>query len=152
MPGKSTDPIREANMVYLEHVNIVVRDMQSALDFYSAAFPHWKIRTRGSGDWYGTARNWVHFGDDYQYLAMSDNGQGENRDLKRHDLGLAHFAFVVENVEALIKRMLDAGYEISIPLNEEPFRKNVYFIDPSGFEVEFVEYLSDLPEQRNLTG
>jgi hypothetical protein len=35
-------------------------------------------------------------------------------------------------------------------LNEEAFRKNVYFVDPSGFEVEFVEYLSDLPEERNL--
>ncbi|MCI5106989.1 MAG: VOC family protein [Pseudomonadales bacterium] len=150
MPGKSTKHIREMTMVYLEHVNIVVREMQSALDFYSTAFPHWKVRSQGSGDWYGSPRNWLHFGDDTQYLAMSDNGQGENRDLKSLNLGLAHFAFVVENVEALIKRMLDAGYEIAIPLNEEPFRKNVYFVDPSGFEVEFVEYLSDLPEERNL--
>jgi hypothetical protein len=27
----------------------------------------------------------------------------------------------------------------------------VYFIDPNGFEVEFVEYLSDIPAQRNLS-
>ena len=31
----------------------------------------------------------------------------------------------------------------------EPFRKNVYYVDPNGFEVEFVEYLSDDPEERN---
>lgn len=138
-------------MIYLEHVNIVVGDMQSSLDFYAAAFPHWKVRTRGSGDWYGTPRNWLHFGDDYQFLAMSDNGQGENRNLESHDLGLAHFAFVVEDIDAIIERLTKAGYEIAIPLNEEPYRRNVYFIDPSGFEVEFVQYLSDLPDQRNLS-
>ncbi len=27
--------------------------------------------------------------------------------------------------------------------------ENAYFIDPNGFEVEFVEYLSDLPCERN---
>jgi catechol 2,3-dioxygenase-like lactoylglutathione lyase family enzyme len=33
----------------------------------------------------------------------------------------------------------------------DPHRRNVYFMDPSGIEVEFVQYCSDLPSQRNLS-
>lgn len=137
-------------MLHLEHLNLVVRDMDETLAFYRAAFPHWDIRTSGSGKWYGTPRNWLHFGDDYQYLAFSDNGQGEMRDLESLEVGLAHFAFVVADIDALSKRLTDAGFAIAIELNVEPHRKNIYFIDPTGYEVEFVEYLSDLPDQRNL--
>ncbi len=57
---------------------------------------------------------------------------------------------MTDNIDAVIKRLEDAGYEIAKEGTKEVFRKNVYFLDPAGFEVEFVEYLSDLPEQRNL--
>lgn len=138
-------------MLHLEHLNLVVRDMDETLQFYGAAFPHWRVRTSGSGEWYGTPRNWLHFGDDYQYLAFSDNGQGQMRNLETLDVGLAHFAFVVADIGAITRRLTDAGFDIAIPLNVEPYRKNIYFIDPTGYEVEFVEYLSDLPEERNLS-
>ena len=36
------------------------------------------------------------------------------------------------------------------PGPDEPHRRNVYFVDPDGMDVEFVEYLSDLPAERNL--
>ncbi len=135
--------------MYLEHINLIVNDFNTMLRFYGAAFPHWKIRSEGTGEWYGKARKWLHFGDDYHYIAMSDNGEGENRDLTGHQLGLAHFAYVVKNVDRLIERLEQAGYQVDKQGAEHPHRKNVYFIDPMGFEVEFVEYLSDLPEERN---
>ena len=138
-------------MLHLEHINLTVSDIPAMLKFYQAAFPHWKVRTSGDGDWYGKPRHWLHFGDDYQYLALSDNAEGENRDLTGHQVGLAHFAFVTDNIDAVSKRLTAAGFPIAKPGADEPFRKNVYFIDPEGFEVEFVEYLSDLPEQRNLS-
>ena len=47
-------------------------------------------------------------------------------------------------------RLQQAGYAIAKPGAKEPFRKNVYFVDPAGFEVEFVECLSDIPAERNL--
>ena len=47
--------------------------------------------------------------------------------------------------------MSNAGFDISHQGPEEPFRRNVYYIDPNGFEVEFLEYCSDLPAERNLT-
>lgn len=136
-------------MIQLEHLNLVVADLGRSLAFYRAAFPHWHIRAKGGGEWYGKPRTWVHFGDDYQYLALSDFGEGPNRDLAGHQVGLAHFAFVVTDINAVIERLQAAGFAVDNPGAQEPWRRNVYFIDPDGFEVEFVQYLSDLPAQRN---
>ena len=136
--------------MHLEHVNLVVTDIDAMLKFYRAAFPHWRIRDEGRGEWYSKPRRWVHFGDDYQYLVFGDHGEGTNRDLAGHNVGLAHFAYVTRNLEALVTRLTNAGYEIAASGATEPFRKNIYFIDPAGFEVEFIEYLSDLPAERNF--
>ncbi|WP_299798489.1 VOC family protein [uncultured Shewanella sp.] len=136
-------------MIHLEHLNLVVRDIPEALNFYRAAFPHWKVRGGGEGSWHGKPRDWVHFGDDYQYLTFNNDGVGENRDLKGHQVGLAHFAFVTNNLDAVIERLMSAGYPVDKEGAEDDFRKNVYYIDPNGYEVEFVEYLSDIPSERN---
>ena len=56
----------------LEHLNLVVKDISEALVFYKAAFPHWRIRTRGQAQWYGVERNWVHFGDRFAGLSCGD--------------------------------------------------------------------------------
>lgn len=138
-------------MLHLEHINLTVADVPAMLKFYQAAFPHWHVRTSGSGEWYGKPRNWLHFGDDFQYIALSDNGEGENRDLTGHQVGLAHFAFVTDNIDAVTNRLTAAGYPVAKQGADEPYRKNIYFIDPSGFEVEFVQYLSDVPGERNLS-
>ncbi len=138
-------------MIQLEHINLVVSDIPAMLRFYQAVFPHWKVRDEGSGEWFGKARNWLHFGDEYQYIAMSDHGEGENRRIEGHQVGLAHFAYVTNNLDALINRLLEADFEIAKDGAQDTYRKNIYFIDPAGFEVEFVEYLSDDPKQRNLS-
>ncbi|MFV7769099.1 VOC family protein [Shewanella marisflavi] len=136
-------------MIHLEHINLVVTDIDRALNFYRAAFPHWTVRGGGQGSWYGKPRNWIHFGDEYQYIAFNDDGEGENRDLKGHQVGLAHFAFVTQDLDGVITRLNQAGFEVDKEGQEDPYRRNVYFIDPNGYEVEFVQYLSDLPAQRN---
>jgi catechol 2,3-dioxygenase-like lactoylglutathione lyase family enzyme len=133
----------------LEHLNLVVQDISASLTFYQAAFPHWKVRTKGESSWHGVKRNWLHFGDDYNYLTFNDNGVGINRDLTGHQVGLAHFAFETSNINTVIERLELAGFTIAKPGAKDRYRKNVYFIDPDGFEVEFVEYLSDLPFERN---
>ncbi|MAG75409.1 MAG: glyoxalase [Colwelliaceae bacterium] len=135
--------------MYLEHVNLVVSDIEEQLKFYQAVFPHWKVRSEGTGDWHGKPRRWLHFGDDYHYIAFSDNGEGENRDLIGHQVGLAHFAYVTDNLDALIARLENAGFQVHKAGAENDFRKNIYFLDPAGFEIEFVQYLSDIPEERN---
>lgn len=136
-------------MIRLEHLNLVVKDIPTALRFYQAAFPHWRIRAKGQTHWYEKPRNWLHFGDDYNYLTFNDNGEGDNRSLEGHQPGLAHMAFVVDDVDALVERLAQADFKPSNLGTEHPFRKNKYFQDPDNFEIEFVEYLSDFPEERN---
>ncbi len=136
-------------MVHLEHLNLVVRDIPSSVKFYLAAFPHWRIRQQGESQWNGKDRKWLHIGDDYQYLTLNDNGEGENRDLDGQQTGLAHFAYVVNSLDNVMERLAAAGFDKDHDGATEPFRKNVYYVDPNGFEVEFVEYLSDDPEERN---
>jgi len=136
-------------MIRLEHLNMVVTDIDAMVKFYGAAFPHWSVRLRGEGEWYGRQRRWLHFGDDNNYLTFNDDGDEPIRQLGGHQVGVAHFGYVIDNMDALVERMTAAGYKMSHTGREEPFRKNTYYIDPAGFEVEFVQYLSDLPEERN---
>lgn len=136
-------------MLHLEHLNLVVTDIPAALAFYQAAFPHWQVRDSGTSNWYGKSRQWLHFGDDYQYLTFNDDGEGDNRDLSSHQPGLAHFAFVTGDLDTLVARLAAAGFTPNTDGADEPFRKNLYYIDPAGFEVEFVQYLSDIPAERN---
>ncbi|MFC3034347.1 VOC family protein [Pseudoalteromonas fenneropenaei] len=130
-------------------MNLVVDDIPAMLRFYQAAFPHWYVRSQGQGEWYGKARTWLHFGDERQYIALSDHGEGQNRDLSGHQVGFAHFAYVVNNLKAVVERLVAAGFQVDKLGAKHPHRDNVYFIDPAGFEVEFVEYFSDIPAERN---
>ncbi|GIU14751.1 MULTISPECIES: VOC family protein [Shewanella] len=136
-------------MMHLEHLNLVVKDIPTTLAFYQAIFPHWKTRGGGVSQWYGVDRNWVHFGDDYQYLTFNDDGVGNNRDLSGHQVGLAHFAFVVDDLDGVIARLAAIGHPVDKDGAEDPYRRNAYYIDPDGYEVEFVQYLSDVPSERN---
>jgi catechol 2,3-dioxygenase-like lactoylglutathione lyase family enzyme len=136
-------------MIQIEHINLVVKDIQETLSFYQAAFPHWSVRGGDKGEWFSKPRNWIHFGDDYQYLAFSDNGVGENRDLSGHQIGLAHVAFVTNDITSVIQRLNGAGFSIAKDGAADDYRQNVYFIDPNGYEVEFVQYSTDLPALRN---
>ena len=136
-------------MIHLEHVNLIVRDIEETLTFYRAVFPHWSIRGGDKGEWSGKPRNWIHFGDDYQYLAFGDNGVGENRDLAGHQVGLAHFAYVTDDIAGIIQRLTDAGFSIAKDGMDDEYRQNIYFLDPNGYEVEFVQYNTDIPTLRN---
>lgn len=136
-------------MITLEHINLVVRDLSQTLTFYQAAFPHWEVRGGAESKWYGKSRRWLHFGDDYQYLAFNDEGKGNNRDLTSNNVGLAHFAFITNDMQGVIERLAQAGFEVDKQGASDTYRSNNYFIDPNGYEIEFVQYHSDLPEQRN---
>ncbi len=136
-------------MMHLEHLNLVVKDMPKTLEFYQAAFPHWSKRGGGKSEWYGHPRNWIHFGDDYQYLTFNDSGTGENRDLTSHQVGLAHLAYVTNDIKGVIKRLDQAGFPEKIAYDGDQYRANVYFEDPNGYEIEFVQYFNDIPRLRN---
>ena len=136
----------------LEHANLVVKDIQSSLDFLLTAFPLWRVRGEGQGKWAGRARSWLHVGDDDYYLTLNDGAEGEVRDLRGITPGLAHLGFVVDDVDSLIQRLTNKGYEIDIVGQNHPYRKAVYFIDPNGFQFEFIQYLSSDAVLKNQYG
>jgi catechol 2,3-dioxygenase-like lactoylglutathione lyase family enzyme len=134
----------------LEHVNLVTEDIDVTISFLKIAFPHWKIRGQGKGEWYGKPRTWVHFGEDDTYLAISDHGKAPNRDLTGDSMGLAHIGFVVDDLDGLIARYAAHGYQPSEERLITEHRKSAYYIDGAGFEYEFNQYMSDIPAQRHV--
>ncbi len=139
-------------MPRLEHVNLVVQDMDATLDFIQTAFPDWKVRGQGESEWYGKKRQWLHVGTDEYYISLNAGTDDNNRDLKGHSPGLAHIGFFVDDVAGISSRLQTKGYEIATIGADHPHRKTIYFIDPAGFEFEFIQYLSEKPEEKNMYG
>lgn len=135
---------------YLEHANITVGDIDKAIKFLTTAFPDFKVRGGGESETGGGIRKWLHIGTDVTYVALeSVSSKDEGTRRLYRDVGINHIGFVVEDVEAIIKRLKNAGYKESISVEPHPFRKRVYFYDSDGIEYEFIEYLSDDFSERN---
>lgn len=131
--------------IYLEHANITVNNLQEAIRFFQSAFPHFKVRGGGND-----MREWIHIGDDDTYIAIN---QAKQRDLKvdkNYDkIGINHLGFVVQDVEKIANNLLSCGYKRDFPKEVEQFRIRDYFADADGNQYEFVQYLSDKPEEKN---
>jgi len=139
--------LNKANQkVYLEHANITVNDIKESVNFFKTAFPHFIVR---GGD--EELKHWLHLGDDYTYIAIQQAVEGlGNTYTKNYDrIGINHVAFVVSNIEEVANRLLDGGYKRDYPTQLEKFRIREYFADTDGNEFEFIEYLSDVIEERN---
>lgn len=131
--------------IYLEHANITVNDLQEAVKFFQTAFPHFKIRGGGNG-----LREWVHLGDEDTYLAINQAKLSDLKVDKNYDkIGINHLGFVVKNVEKVANNLLRNGYKRDFPKEVEQFRIRDYFADADGNQYEFIQYLSDKPEEKN---
>jgi len=133
------------NHMYLEHANITVNNLKEAIKFFQTAFPHFKIRGGGS-----ERREWVHLGDDYTYIAINQATQDDSKVEKNYEsAGINHLGFVVPNVEEIANNLLIQGYKRDFPKEVEQFRIRDYFADADGNQYEFIQYLSENPEERN---
>lgn len=131
--------------MYLEHANITVNNLEEAIKFFQTAFPHFKIR--GSGH---DRREWVHLGDDNTYIALNKAKLHNLKVDKNYDkIGINHLGFVVENVEEIANNLLKNGYERDFPKEVEEFRIRDYFADTDGNQYEFIQYLSEVPAEKN---
>jgi catechol 2,3-dioxygenase-like lactoylglutathione lyase family enzyme len=138
---------------YLEHANITIRDLDEAVKFFTTVFPHFKVRGRGESDQGGWTKKWLHLGTDQIYVALEAvplEDEGTRRPYR--DRGINHIGFVVADVDAIINRLRAAGYRDGIAVKPHPHRKRAYFHDSEGNEYEFVEYLSEVPAERNDYG
>lgn len=134
-----------AKKMYLEHANITVNNVQEAIKFFQTAFPHFKIRGGGND-----LREWVHFGDNDTYIAINKAKQNSLKIEKSYDeIGINHIGFVVQNVEEIANNLLSNGYKRDFPKEVEQFRIRDYFADADGNQYEFVQYLSEVPEEKN---
>ena len=139
-------------MIRLEHINLVVKNLDKTQDFILTAFPDWRVRGSGSNEWYGKMREWRHIGTDDTYISINQGNTDQNRDLKSHAPGLAHIGFNVDDVDGISKRLQDKGYEVATIGADHPYRKTMYYIDPAGFEFEFIQYMSEKPDEKNMYG
>lgn len=136
--------------IYFEHANISVVNPQSTIKLILAALPNWTIR--GNGEWMndrGENVEWFHVGDDNFYLAIDSQGAGSMPYWTERFTGLNHLGFAVDDVKALVARLQEAGFEMDHWGGEHPHRQSVYFMDEHGIQVEFVEYFSEINEERN---
>jgi len=131
--------------IYLEHANITVNDLQEAIKFFQTAFPHFKIRGGGN-----EMREWVHLGDDDTYIAINQAEQNDLKIDKSYDrIGINHLGFVVQDVEEIANNLLSNGYKRDYPKQVEQFRIRDYFADADGNQYEFVQYLSEVVQEKN---
>lgn len=133
------------NTIYLEHANITVTNLERGINFFKIAFPSFTIRGEGKSN----GKKWVHLGNDNTYLALYEKIAAQPVAKDMNAAGINHIGFVVENVQEIANRLTKAGYKRDYPKQIEEFRIRDYFVDDDGNEFEFVQYLSDKPEEKN---
>ena len=128
---------------FLEHANITVPDIDAVITFLQIVEPDFNVRhdETPEGDY-----RWAHIGSDQFSIALQQPHLGSNAQSAHcpyQDYGINDLAWVVEDFNAVTKRLEEKGYQRGIPVEPHPHRKRVYYFDTGGFEWEIVEYLSD---------
>jgi catechol 2,3-dioxygenase-like lactoylglutathione lyase family enzyme len=122
--------------MFLEHVNLTVADLDRSIDFYCRLLG---LRVRWRRD-AGDAPAAAHVGDDRHYLAFFQaRGDSPPARLDYESVGLNHFGFVVDDLDAARDRLERLGITAHSEADYDPGRR-LYFFDPDGIEVELVEY------------
>jgi catechol 2,3-dioxygenase-like lactoylglutathione lyase family enzyme len=119
----------------LEHVNLTVADVDRSVAFYRDLFG-FGLRWEGS---IGDGRRGAHVGGDAFYLALFEAVAPGRAPYDYGAVGINHFGFVVDDLDAMVDRMAGMGVEYVAVPDYEPGRR-VYLFDPDGHEIEVVEY------------
>lgn len=134
---------------YLEHANVTVQKMEPAVRFLLAALPGWRVRGEGRMTYFRKSIRWLHVGNDTHYIALQDGGEGEGPHWTSHQVGVKHLGIVVPDLDALVERLREAGFESDHPGGAHPHRRSAYYNADELVQIEFMQYLSALPGQRN---
>jgi len=135
-------------MTGIEHANITVPDIDSAIRFIKIVAPDFQVRRDEKPL---NSYRWVHIGNEHYYLALQEahlDATPQHRLQPYKNYGINHLAFVVENIAEIEKNLLENGYKRGIDTPIEKHRKRAYFYDDVGFEWEPIEYLSKNPEEK----
>lgn len=134
-PHAPTSP--STALARLEHVNITVSDPDRTAQMLVSIFG-WHVRWEGDSIHGGRS---VHVGTDDDYLALYTMGQTANPASSSYGSvgGLNHIALVVEDLDGIEQRVIDAGYQPTNHGDYEPGRR-FYFWDHDEVEYEIVSY------------
>jgi catechol 2,3-dioxygenase-like lactoylglutathione lyase family enzyme len=139
----------------LDHINIVVSDLQHAKAFFLRLGFAEVISSRLSGEKFTLVTGLPHI--DAEFVGLSLPGSttkieliqyftppgGRDPELgKPNQLGFRHIAFAVDDIEAEVRRLRSNGVEFmsDIQVWEKTGKKLVYFYGPDGILMEFAEY------------
>ena len=117
----------------LEHVNLTVTDIERSAALF-AKLLGWQQRWRGAAMNGGET---IHVGDDRSYLALYTDRRPHDRFEKGAPLN--HIGFVVDDLDAAERVVIEAGLEAFNHADYEPGRR-FYFFDWDGIEFEVVSY------------
>lgn len=125
--------------MHIEHVNLTVSDLEQSIRFYRELLG-FEVRWRGTlSDGQPAAHVGDLTGDRQCYLALFQASQPGRASEDYGRAGLNHVGFVVDDLDAMRVRLAALGVEPHLEGDYEPGRR-LYFHDPSGVEVELVEY------------
>lgn len=139
------------------HSGFVVRDLEKSIRFYTEVMGlRVVVNTERTGEY---AERLLGFPGAHVKVAILDLGDGHALDLvqyispssrephvERNDLGAAHLAFLVDNIEGFYEETSKKGLKYvnpPVPLYQggRMVRKGCYAQDPDGNWLEFVELL-----------
>ncbi len=131
----------------IEHLGIAVKDLESANALFHGLLgeAHYKIEGVESE---GVKTSFFKLGDNKIELLEATNPESPiAKFIEKRGEGIHHVAFDVDDIEAEVKRLKDAGFRI---LNEEPKRgadnKLVVFLHPKSSNGVLVELCQDAPD------
>jgi catechol 2,3-dioxygenase-like lactoylglutathione lyase family enzyme/8-oxo-dGTP pyrophosphatase MutT (NUDIX family) len=147
----------------VDHVNIVVRDIDEMVAFYRDVLGMEVTRdVTISGDWIGKVVGLKNVKARVVYLGLMagprielikyDKPKAKNPDHteKPHALGMRHIAFLVRDIDKTVKRLAKAGVRFLSDVQDVPSaqvtydndhrKRLVYFHDPEGNLLELCEY------------
>lgn len=62
---------------HFDHVNVTVVNIDRAAEFLRIAFPHFRIRGGGAGEYQGVTTAWAHLGTDEEYISLNQTSAVE---------------------------------------------------------------------------
>jgi glyoxylase I family protein len=123
-------------MSRLEHTNLTVTDPDATAAMLCEIFD-WHIRWSGAALAGGYT---VHVGSEEDYLALYTFTGVKDRDTQNQQAGnLNHVGILVDDLEAVERRILEAGCKTFNHGDYEPGRR-FYFLDGDSVEYEVVSY------------
>jgi catechol 2,3-dioxygenase-like lactoylglutathione lyase family enzyme len=139
----------------VDHINIVVSDLQRAKEFFLLLGFREEICSRISGERFTAVTGLPGF--DAEFVGLSLPGSTTNVELiqyysptggkdlllsKPNQLGFRHMAFAVDDIDGEVARLKATGvkFQSDIQVWEKTGKKLVYFYGPDGIILEFAQY------------